>query len=102
MENLNSQIVIYKAQDGQTKIDVRFDGDVEFLGIWENIYNSSFNYGRFAIIKGKIGLSKALKRVGETLTNASGRSILRVLKPPTLLPAESGGFFSSKMTIFPL
>jgi hypothetical protein len=93
MENLNSQIVIYKAHDGQTKIDVRFDGDVEFLGIWENIYNSSFNYGRFAIIKGKIGLSKALKRViGETLTNASGRSILKALKPPALTPLGHGGF----------
>ena len=102
MENLNSQIVIYKAKDGQTKIDVRFDGNVEFLGIWENIYNPSFNYGRFAIVKDKIGLSKALKRVSETLTNAAGRSNIKVLKPPTLLLPESGGFFSSHVTLAPL
>jgi hypothetical protein len=31
MENLNSQIVIYKAKDGQTKIDVRFDGETVWL-----------------------------------------------------------------------
>jgi hypothetical protein len=31
MKNLNSQIVIYKANDGQTKIDVRFDGNTVWL-----------------------------------------------------------------------
>jgi len=31
MEKLNSQIVIYKAKDGQTKIDVRFDGETVWL-----------------------------------------------------------------------
>lgn len=31
MKNLNSQIIIYKAEDGQTKIDVRFDGDTVWL-----------------------------------------------------------------------
>ena len=31
MENKNSQIVIYKAADGQTKIDVRFDGENVWL-----------------------------------------------------------------------
>jgi len=31
MEKLNSQIVIYKDEDGQTKIDVRFDGETVWL-----------------------------------------------------------------------
>ncbi|MCX6794941.1 MAG: virulence RhuM family protein [Candidatus Falkowbacteria bacterium] len=31
MENLNSQIVIYKDQNGHIKIDVRFDGDTVWL-----------------------------------------------------------------------
>lgn len=31
MEKLNSQIVIYKDQDGNIKIDVRFDGDTVWL-----------------------------------------------------------------------
>ena len=30
---------------------------VEFLGIWERIYNPNFNYGEFAIIKSKAGLN---------------------------------------------
>jgi len=30
---------------------------VEFLGIWESIYNPSFNYGGFAVIKSKAGLN---------------------------------------------
>src|SRR3989344_3785066 len=31
MQNNNSQIVIYRAKDGQAKIDVRFDGDTVWL-----------------------------------------------------------------------
>ncbi len=31
MEKSNSQIVIYKDQNGNTKIDVRFDGDTLWL-----------------------------------------------------------------------
>ncbi len=31
MENRNSQIIIYKAETGETKIDVRFDGDTVWL-----------------------------------------------------------------------
>lgn len=48
------------------------------------------------------GLNKVLKRTSEALTNASDRSNMRVLKPPTLLLPESGGFFSSKAAIMPL
>ena len=29
---------------------------IEFLGIWEEIHNSNFNYGEFAIIKSQAGL----------------------------------------------
>jgi hypothetical protein len=29
---------------------------VEYLGIWESVYNPNFNYGEFAIIKSKAGL----------------------------------------------
>jgi len=31
MKNNKSQIIIYKAEDGQTKIEVRFDGDTVWL-----------------------------------------------------------------------
>jgi len=30
---------------------------VEFLGIWEKIYNPAFNYGEYAIIKNQAGLN---------------------------------------------
>ena len=30
---------------------------VEFLGLWELVYNPAFNYGEFAIIKSQEGLN---------------------------------------------
>lgn len=30
---------------------------VEYLGIWESVYNPNFNYGEFAIIKSQVGLN---------------------------------------------
>ncbi|WP_228408217.1 MULTISPECIES: KilA-N domain-containing protein [unclassified Chryseobacterium] len=30
---------------------------VEYLGIWESVYNPNFNYGEFAIIKSEVGLN---------------------------------------------
>ena len=30
---------------------------LEFIGIWEKIYNPNFNYGEFAIIKNQAGLN---------------------------------------------
>lgn len=35
----------------------KFRNTVEFLGIWEHIYNPGFNYGEFAIIKSQAGLN---------------------------------------------
>ena len=48
-----------KAKDGDFFISdwLRNRNTVEFLGIWESIYNSNFNYGEFAIIKSKAGLN---------------------------------------------
>ena len=47
---------------------------MEFLGIWENIYNPNFNYGEFAIIKSKVGLNNYKLSVKEWInsTNAVG------------------------------
>ena len=30
---------------------------LEFIGIWEKVYNPNFNYGEFAIIKNQAGLN---------------------------------------------
>lgn len=48
-----------KAKDGDFFISdwLRNRNTVEFLGIWERIYNPKFNYGEFAIIKSKVGLN---------------------------------------------
>jgi len=48
-----------KAKDGDFFIAdwLRNRNTVEFLGIWESIYNPDFNYGEFAIIKSQTGLN---------------------------------------------
>ena len=48
-----------KAKDGEFFISdwLRNRNTVEFLGIWESIYNPGFNYGEFAIIKSQAGLN---------------------------------------------
>jgi len=47
---------------------------VEFLGIWESVYNPTFNYGEFAIIKSQVGLNSYKLSVKEWVekTNAIG------------------------------
>jgi hypothetical protein len=44
-----------KAKDGDFFISdwLRNRNTVEFLGIWETVYNPDFNYGEYAIIKRK-------------------------------------------------
>ena len=65
-----------KAKDGDFFISdwLRNRNTVEFLGIWESINNPSFNYGEFAIIKGKAGLNSYKLSVKEWVekTNAIG------------------------------
>lgn len=48
-----------KAKDGDFFVSdwLRNRNTLEFLGIWEQVYNPHFNYGEFAIIKGKSGLN---------------------------------------------
>jgi hypothetical protein len=42
-----------RAKDGEFFISdwLRNRNTVEFLGIWESVFNPAFNYGEFAIIK---------------------------------------------------
>jgi hypothetical protein len=48
-----------KAKDGDFFISdwLRNRNTIEFLGIWESVYNPAFNYGEFAIIKSMAGLN---------------------------------------------
>jgi hypothetical protein len=86
----NTKISILKSEEGEyislTDMLLAKDGDffisdwlrnrntVEFLGIWENIYNPNFNYGEFAIIKNQAGLNNYKISVKEWVekTNAIG------------------------------
>ena len=65
-----------KAKDGDFFISdwLRNRNTLEFLGIWEQIYNPDFNYGEFAIIKSKAGLNSFKISVKEWVskTNAIG------------------------------
>ena len=65
-----------KAKDGEFFISdwLRNRNTVEFLGVWERIYNPSFNYGEFAIIKSQAGLNSYKLSVKEWTekTNAIG------------------------------
>lgn len=48
-----------KAKDGDFFISdwLRNRNTLEYLGIWEQIYNPNFNYGEFALIRSKSGLN---------------------------------------------
>ena len=65
-----------KAKDGDFFISdwLRNRNTVEYLGIWESVYNPNFNYGEFAIIKTQAGLNNYKLSVKEWVekTNAIG------------------------------
>jgi hypothetical protein len=65
-----------KAKDGDFFIAdwLRNRNTVEFLGIWESVFNPNFNYGEFAIIKSQVGLNNYKISVKEWVekTNAIG------------------------------
>jgi len=48
-----------QAKDGDFFISdwLRNRNTIEFLGIWESVYNPRFNYGEFALIKSQAGLN---------------------------------------------
>ncbi len=65
-----------KSKDGDFFVSdwLRNRNTIEFLGIWESMYNPAFNYGEFAIIKSKAGLNNYKISVKEWCekTNAIG------------------------------
>ena len=65
-----------KSKDGNFFVTdwLRNRNTIEFLGIWEELHNSNFNYGEFAIIKSQSGLNSYKLSVKEWVekTNAIG------------------------------
>lgn len=78
-----------KAKNGDFFIAdwLRNRNTVEFLGIWESVYNPSFNYGEFATIRNQAGLNNYKISVKEWVaaTNAIG------------LKAKTGRYDSSRL-----
>ena len=65
-----------QAKDGEFFISdwLRNRNTVEFLGIWESVFNPGFNYGEFAIIKSQAGVNSYKISVKDWVekTNAIG------------------------------
>ena len=65
-----------QAKDGEFFISdwLRNRNTIEFLGIWESVFNPGFNYGEFATIKSQAGLNSYKISVKEWVekTNAIG------------------------------
>lgn len=86
-----------KAKDGEFFISdwLRNRNTVEFLGIWESVFNPAFNYGEFAIIKSKAGLNSYKISVKEWVekTNAIGsrprQDVMVAPMPTPTLPSNS-------------
>jgi hypothetical protein len=88
-----------KAKDGDFFISdwLRNRNTVEFLGIWESVYNPDFNYGEFATIRSQAGLNsfalipkqwidtaRAIGIVSQAFSTRNCRAVLE--KYRTLIP----------------
>ena len=66
-----------KAKDGEFFITdwLRNRNTLEYIGIWEKVYNPKFNYGEFAIIKSQSGLNSFKISVKEFVERTNAISI---------------------------
>ena len=66
-----------KAKDGDFFITewLRHRNTLEFIGIWEKVYNPDFNYGEFAIIKNQSGLNSFKISIKEFVEKTNAISI---------------------------
>ncbi len=66
-----------KAKDGEFFITdwLRNSNTLEYIGIWEKVYNPIFNYGEFAIIKSQAGLNSFKISVKEFVEKTNAISL---------------------------
>ena len=66
-----------RAKDGESFITdwLRHANTLEFIGIWEKVYNPHFNYGEFAIIKSQSGLNSFKISVKEFVSRTKAISM---------------------------
>ena len=67
-----------KSKDGEFFISdwLRNRNTIEFLGIWEELHNPTFNYGEFAIIKSQAGLNSYKLSVKEWVNKTKSIGIV--------------------------
>ena len=67
-----------KAKDGEFFITdwLRNRNTLEYVGIWERVYNSDFNYGEFATIKSHAGLNSFKIGVNEFVQRTNAKSLV--------------------------
>ena len=67
-----------KSKDGDFFISdwLRNRNTIEFLGIWEELHNPTFNYGEFAIIKSQAGLNSYKISVKEWVSKTNSIGII--------------------------
>ena len=77
-----------KAKDGDFFISdwLRNRNTIEFLGIWETVYNPEFNYGEFAIIKSQAGLNSYKISAKEWAAKTNALSLSQI---PTRAPYQT-------------
>ena len=68
---------ILKAKDGDFFVTdwLRNRNTMEFLGVWERIYNPNFNYGEFATIRNQSGLNSFKISVKEFVARTGAISL---------------------------
>jgi hypothetical protein len=66
-----------KAKDGDFFISdwLRNRNTLEYLGIWEKLYNPIFNYGEFALIRNQAGLNSFKISIKEFVEKTNAISI---------------------------
>ena len=97
-----------KAKDGDFFVSdwLRNRNTVEFLGIWESVFNPDFNYGEFAIIRSQAGLNNYkisvkgwVEKTGEIgLKATAGRTAEPTLILILLSSSACGSARSSRFT----
>ena len=67
-----------KAKDGDFFVTdwLRNRNTLEYIGIWEKVYNPHFNYGEFATIKSQAGLNSFKISVGDFVAQTNAISIM--------------------------
>ena len=84
-----------KSKDGNFFVTdwLRNRNTIEFLGIWEELHNSNFNYGEFAIIKSQAGLNSYKLSVKEWVEKTNAIGIISK-------PGRYGGTYAHKDIAF--